>query len=233
MTATMQQAGFEWAHKPHMRRSDFMESASNRDALGWVESWPEWGAPAIVIWGKPGSGKTHLSHIWAEKSSAAAIDPRLAEQDLMRIVLAQKNLILDAADQFGNDRLLFHILNAVKDRGGSLLMLAEKPASAWRTALPDLSSRLLALPQIEIFPPDDEMLKILMTKLFADRQLSVDAAVVDYAVRRLQRSYAAVRAFVDATDRFSLEVRRNITVSLVRQIIPELEQSFAKDFDHD
>ncbi len=221
------QISFEWPHAVSMRRNNFAVNPSNQTALQWVESWPHWGSYASVIYGPKGSGKTHLAHIWAEKSQAVFLDPSLSENDFIALAQKFKALVIDDADQFSNPQLLFHTLNSAKNNNGSLLLLARAPASQWNVKLPDVSSRLNALPQIAIATPDQEMLAMLMTKQFADRQMLVDPGVIDYAVVRLNRSYAAIQAFVDMADQFSLEMKRRVTVSLARDIIKELDRHFA------
>lgn len=215
-----QQFSFPWELKPAMQRQDYMVSSCNQAALEWAELWPHWGSYASLIWGPKNSGKTHLAHIWAKKSEALFLDPALPEQDVMNIALVQKSLVLDDVAQWlSREELLLHCLNAAKNKNGYILLLAEKPSQQWGVRLPDLASRLNALPQIEIFTPDDDMLRMLLVKLFADRQLQVSPDAIDYAVARLDRSYAALQEFVAATDRISLENRRNITISLIRDII--------------
>ncbi|TAH32842.1 MAG: hypothetical protein EYC62_08915 [Alphaproteobacteria bacterium] len=221
------QISFEWPHSVSMRRNNFAVNPSNQTALQWIESWPHWGSYASVIYGPKGSGKTHLAHIWAEKSQGVFLDSKLAEADFMAVAQKFKCLVIDDADQFTNQQLLFHTLNSAKNNNGSLLLLARSATPQWKVTLPDLSSRLNALPQIAIATPDQEMLAILMTKQFADRQMAVDPGVIDYAVVRLNRSYAAIQAFVDMADQFSLEMKRRVTVSLARDIVQELDRHFA------
>ncbi len=159
----------------------------------------------------------------------------MPEQEFMDLALKCKSFIIDDADEFFTDpavknsrqALLLHALNSAKNNNGHLLMLAKNPTARWNADLPDLSSRLNALPQIEIFPPDEAMMAMLITKLFSDRQLLVEPGVIDYVTKRLHRSYAAAYEFVVMSDRFSLESGRMITVSLVREILSQLDERFS------
>jgi len=230
---TLRQSSFEWDAPANLRREDFVVSDCNQSALEWIEIWPHWGNYGSILWGDAGSGKSHLAHIWAKKSHAVFLSNDWDDAAWMKMVMAQNAVIADHADVHLRPELLLHTLNAIKNKNGSILLLAQKPSQQWAVILPDLSSRLNALPQIEIQPPDDMMLQMLLAKLFADRQILVSPEVVDYAVKRLVRSYAAIQAFVDGCDRISLEKAKPITISLVRQILLQMEHHLTQSGHHE
>ena len=205
--------------KTDYRRDNFIAGRCNQAALDWIELWPNWGCHASWLWGPEGSGKTHLAEIWAERANAAIADKAANGDALLDVLWRGQNLVLDNVLGWLDETTLFHVLNAAKNGNNSILLTATVPVSATKVNTPDLRSRLQALPQIGIDAPDDEMLQMLATKLLADRQLRVDAQVIDYAILRLPRSFGAVQQFVATVDEFSLANRRGVTLSLVRQVL--------------
>ncbi|MFZ2101655.1 MAG: DnaA/Hda family protein [Oricola sp.] len=214
-----------------MSRDDLIVTRSNRDAVMLIESWPNWPGPAVVVAGPPGSGKTHLATIWAGMAHARACDPQaLSDADLDAAQSGQA-LLLDGIEPGGFDEnVLFHIMNAVRANGGSLLMTSAHWPGAWNVSTPDLRSRIQAATTVEIAEPDDDLLVGVMAKLFADRQISVDLSVIRYLAGRIERSLASARAIVDGLDKASLARKTRITRSFAAAFVREYDAGQA-EFD--
>jgi chromosomal replication initiation ATPase DnaA len=118
---------------------------------------------------------------------------------------------------------LFHLYNAVKARGDTMLFTARTPPSRWALALPDLASRLGAVSAIAVAQPDDELMAAVLAKLFADRQLAVDRRVIDYIALRMERSFASARQLVDSLDREALARQRRVTRPLAAELLERME----------
>ena len=208
--------------------ADYLVAASNAAAFAWVERWPDWPAPGFALSGPPGCGKTHLAHVWRERSQATIIEAAtLAAVDPMQLSAAPPALAVDgfAAGSLGAaaERALLHLYNMTNERGGHLLLCAEAPPARWAITLPDLRSRLAALPTVGIAPPDDGLLEALLAKLFADRQLAVDRGTVMFIVARMERSFDAARRLVNAIDRAALAGQRRPSLGLVREVMERFE----------
>jgi chromosomal replication initiation ATPase DnaA len=212
----MAQLPLELPHREALGRADFLVAPANEAAVLWLDRWPQWPAPALVLAGPEGSGKTHLASVFAARAGAPILTPDDARKAPLRdLVGACQAAIIDDAERADEETLL-HLYNVMAEKKGHLLVLARRPPAQWRIALADLRSRLLAAPIAELLPPDDALLAALLVKLFADRQLLVPEEVVSYLVPRIERSFAAAAGAVATLDKAALAARRPITVPLAR-----------------
>ena len=219
------QSTFDWGVRPALGREDFLVAPCNEAAVAWLDRWPDWPGPALVIHGPPGSGKSHLAEVWRRRSGAEAIDAgALAQAEAGGGHLAAR-LVIDGLAGPTDERALLHAYNSVAERDGHLLLTALSPPARWPIRLPDLVSRLRVAPAVAIGLPDDAMLAALMLKLFADRQIAVAPEVPAYVVPRIERTFAAVASLVERLDRAALAKGRPVTVPLVRAVLALTEGS--------
>jgi chromosomal replication initiation ATPase DnaA len=229
----MTQLTFQLAGGAAFGRSDFFVSGSNAAALAWLDRWPDWPASALVLHGPRGSGKTHLVHLWCARASASFVPgDGLDDAALQRLLCRGDRLIaVDDADKAGEAALL-HLFNACREGGGSLLLAARLSLASWRVRLPDLDSRLRAVPSAGIGLPDDALLAAVLTKHFADRQVRVAPEVIAYLVGRMERSLAAAGEVASALDQIALSGGGAITVPLARRLLAKrLDQPQPPDND--
>lgn len=195
-----------------MSRDAFIAAPGNARALAYLDAFPDWTAPAAALIGPPASGKTHLAHIWAERSGASLV----AARDLKELV-AGPLAVENVDDGVGDEAVLFALL----ERGSPLLLTARSAPAQWRTSLPDLASRYRALVAFGLGAPDEALLMALAVKLFADRQVAVPEAVVTHLVRQLERSPAALRDFIARADAAALQTQKPINLQLIRALMTE------------
>ncbi len=224
-TGEPRQLPLDLAGAPGMGRDDFIESPSNAAALAVIDAWPDWPAPVVILAGPVGAGKTHLARIWQEASGAHRVDvSRIDAADLE--AAGTHPVLIDAITEAAIDENgLFHLINTLRQSGRTMLVTARSFPAAWGVQLADLASRLKAATVVEIGEPDDLLLTAAITKLFADRQLQVDAQVVRYIASRIERSLGAANAIVEAIDRRAMETKARITRPLAAQVIAETDRS--------
>lgn len=204
-------------HAESYAREDFLSGSANEAALKLIESWPDWPAGAVALVGPAGSGKSHLASIWAEFSGARTISGRALNQSGLPAALATGALVVEDAAA-ADERALFHLINLAREEAAFLLFTAHAAPSLWPVAVPDLRSRLRALPVVTLHAPDDEMLSGLIVKLAADRQLALEESVVRYLASHIERSFAAARAAVITLDNEALRQRRPPTRALAAEL---------------
>ncbi len=212
------QRTLDWGVRPALGREDFLVAPCNEAAVAWLDRWPDWPAPALVIHGPPGSGKSHLAEVWRRRCGAEIV-PATHLSGVPPDAGEAPALVIDGLDGPIDERALLHTYNAMTERGGHLLLTALAPPARWPLALPDLASRLRLAPAVTLGLPDDTLLAALMLKLFADRQITVAPEVPAYVVPRIERTFEAVARLVERLDRAALAEGRAVTVPLVRAVL--------------
>ena len=200
-------------------REDFLAGESNEAALRLIERWPDWPDRALAIVGPEGAGKSHLAAIWADIAGARRVSARVLGETNLPAALATGALVIEDATGDLDERALFHLINLMRQQDAFVLMTARAPPAMWRVELADLASRLRAIPAVQLQPPDDALLRAVMVKLFADRQVAVDEALIAYLSTRMERSFAAARAAVDDLDREALRQKRPVTRALAAELL--------------
>jgi len=211
---TSDQLPLTFAHRSALGAEDFMPSGSNQEARAWLECWPNWPGPALILHGPAGAGKTHLAAIWQRRAHAIILDRTKLGATLE--IDASRCYLVDPAEPIIDEVALLQLYNRLREEKGCLLLTARRPVTQWGLNLPDLASRLTAAPAVAIGAPDDELLAALFLKMFDDRQLKIPEPVIRYLLTHMERSFAAARHLVHELDRLSLARQRPITIPLAR-----------------
>jgi len=219
-SARPRQLALALAHAENFAREDFLASASNQAALRLIEQWPDWPGRVVAMIGPAGAGKSHLAAIWAAEAGARSMGARTLEEASLPTAVATGALVVeDLAPGEFDERSLFHLLNMAREQDVALLLTARTAPVTWPVGLADLASRLRAVPAISLAPPDEALLRAVLVKLFADRQLDVDEALIGFLVARIERSLAAARAVVDRLDREALVQHRPVTRAFAAEVL--------------
>ncbi len=198
-----------------------MPAPSNADALAWLRRTADWPDGRLVIWGEEGCGKSHLLTVWA-----AEAEGRVSQAPALRGVPDPPNaarIAIDDADATGDEEALLHLLNAAQESRIPVLMAARSPPARWRLRLPDLASRVRASAAVRIGPPDEELLRALLSRLLTARQIAVAQSVQDWLLIRLPRTPAAIREAAARLDRAALAGHTAVTRGLAARILGDLD----------
>lgn len=197
------------------RREDYVLGPSNAAAVAALDAWPRWHGGSLVLVGPEGVGKSHLAQAWAATSHAVVLQresPDIA-------AAADRPALIEDLDRGIADEALFHLINMAGRQGAGLLLTARKAPAAWPAALPDLRSRLNALPVALIEEPDDLVLEALLKRLFAERNLRPPEDVYRYLLRRMPRSATYARELVRRLDEAADELQRPVSRALAREVL--------------
>ena len=228
MNQGAEQIPFDLDQRPALGKADYLVSGSNGEAVRLLSGWRDWPGRHMALVGPARSGKTHLAHVWMQQSGAqlaSAIDlddaaaERLASKGRVVIEDIEKLATLPQTHRHATEKALFHLYNLAMAEGAWLLLTGRAAPGRWPLEIPDLASRMAALPCARIVPPDDALLSSLMVKLFADRQLQVAPGVIRYLMPRIERSFSAVENTVKALDHLSLTRKKPVTRAMAAEIV--------------
>jgi chromosomal replication initiation ATPase DnaA len=207
-------------HAESFAREDFIAGPSNAAALALIDRWPDWPARIVALAGEEGAGKSHLAAVWGEKSGARFLSGRLLDDADLPAALSTGALVIeDLTPPCFDEVRLFHLLNLAQQQGADVLLTTRGSPALWPVSLPDLSSRLRALPVVSVAPPDERLLRALMLKLAADRQIELDDNVVNFVLARIERSFAGVQGAVAELDREALRQKRPVSRALAAELL--------------
>lgn len=230
----LKQTAFSFESAPEMGRDDFMVSNCNREAFSIVDSWPNWVANGLVVYGPKGSGKTHLAHLWAEKVNSLSAKPtkilfydscRVNMKNLERICDSGNAIVLENLNENVDEEALFHLFNHFSLNKKYMLWTAQKSPARTEFSLKDFQSRINMLPAVEIKEPDDIMLRALVVKLFDDRQLMISPDILEYIVNNTERSFAYVENLVKEIDELSLAYKTTVNYKVIKEALQNLNSA--------
>lgn len=208
--------------EPDYRAEAFSVSEANASALALVNRWPRWRHGHLLLLGPPGSGKTHLSRMWIERTQAIELAAPDLTRGLSRVGRGAA-VVVEDCDRDLDEDALFHLLNrAAGDSGVTALMTAARAPADWPVALPDLASRLIATETAVLHEPDDALLRQVMEKQFRDRRTPLSPGVLEYLLTRTDRSVEYVRGLVAWLDREALARKGPVTRTLAREALTAL-----------
>ncbi len=217
------QIPFDLPHAAALSREDFMVAESNRAAMALVDQWPAWPSYGAILCGPDGSGKSHLATIWKDAAGAKCITASELARDVVPAALETRAVVIEDIEHAGLDgAALFHLLNLARQQASSVLLTSRLLPVDLTITIPDLRSRLLALPVVSIAAPDDALLRAVLVKHFADRQIVVDESLITYLLARMPRSLGMARELVARIDVAALAEKAEITKVFAGRILAEM-----------
>ena len=204
---------------PSMGRNDYFVSDVNKEAVTWLDAWPNWTTFGFIVCGPLGSGKSHLAQVLKTLSHGYIIEAKDVSDQNIDQLSEKKCLIIENIELLTSETLLFHLYNMLLENKNNLMITSKLTMSQISFELPDLKSRLLSLPQVNLGFPDDRLLKNLLIKQFLDKGILVEMDVIDYLIKRIDRSFEAISKLVSKIDFKSLEKAKKITIPFIKNTI--------------
>ena len=197
-------------------REDLVIGAANAPAVAWIDRWPDWRPPGLILIGPAGAGKSHIGAVWSARSGASRHSATRLEPALEAASGGAPALLVEDLEAAVDEDCLFHLLNTVHEAQGHLLLTCRCPPAHLGLRIPDLVSRLRAMQAAFLGQPDDELLGHVLQKQFSDRGIRIDNEVILFLMRRMQRSFVAAQQLVAELDAAALARRRKLTIPFVR-----------------
>lgn len=204
---------FEFTKDTSYIEEDFIVSTANLEAYNTLKSPVKWPSKRLLLLGETGSGKSHLGKIWTGQHTALVINNK---ENVFNLDLNSHAILCEDIELIKDEKFLVHLINFCNDHSVYLLMTA---STISEFALPDLKSRINSTYKVIIKPPDEELLKIILRKLFTERQLKLSEEVMDYIFSHTERNYSFINHLVNEIDKLSLEKKRNITIPLIKLVL--------------
>ena len=198
---------------------DFFVSKSNYFAFELIEKWPHWEKNILNIYGEKFSGKSHLANIFYKKNKGKKISENQLNDEIFKELKLYGNIILDDFNNKTNERLLYSLFNLVDNDNKYLLINSLNPINEMNFNLDDLKSRSKNCLFAKIENPDDELMFAIILKSFSDRQIAIDKKLIDFIIKRIDRSYGKISDFIYKIDELSLKKKKPIDFKTIKEIL--------------
>ena len=205
--------------KKNYTKDDYFVSSSNYFAFKLIDTWPKWEKNIVNICGEKFSGKTHLSEIFIKKNKGKVIDLKKNIIDDFNELRLFENIILENFDNNFDENIIFSLINFIDQNNKYLIIISEKPFNEFNFFLKDLLSRSKNCLIAKIEQPDDELIKVLLSKSLSDKQILIDNKLIDFTVKRISRSYGKIFEFIYKIDELSLKKKKSIDLKTIKDAL--------------
>ena len=218
-----QQLIFNFPFKKTYLSQDFYVSKNNYNAFKLIESWPQWPSRFVNIFGPVGCGKTHLANILSTKINSLIISPKKIGENIINQLKTKECLIIDDFDNDIEENLLYSIINLANQDNKYLIISSPISLKKFKIELKDLNSRFTSFIEVGIDLPTDDLVRVILTKNFSDKQITISKKNVDYILNNIDRSYEQVNLFTSLIDKLSLEKAKPINLKLIKDVLIKLK----------
>ena len=206
-------------HKQNFNYDDFYVSKSNYYAFKLIEKWPKWEKNILNIYGEKFSGKTHLANIFLNKNKGIKVNENEINEEVFKKFKLHENIVIDNYDCKCDEKLMYTIFNLIDQDNKYLIINSMEPINKINFKLNDLKSRSKNCLFAKIDYPDDELMFAIILKNFSDRQIQVDKKLIDFIIKRIDRSYGKIVDFIYKVDELSLKKKKAIDLKIIKQIL--------------
>ena len=217
----MSQLIFNFPFTTNYFEEDFFVSSSNFEAYKLIETWPKWPSRNINIYGPSGCGKSHLANIIKKKINSFFINASDISNNSLALIKLKECLIIDNYENNIEENLLYTIINQTHQSNQYVIINSDQPISSLEIKLEDLKSRLSSFSKITIDLPTDDLIKVVLTKNFSDKQIQIDNKLIDFILKHINRSYEDIFNFIKKIDELSLSTGKSININLIKKVLKQ------------
>jgi len=218
-----QQLIFNFPFKKTYLSQDFYVSKNNFNAFKLIESWPQWPSRFINIFGPKGCGKTHLANILSSKIGSLIISANKIDNGVIGRYKTKECLIIDDFNNDIEENLLYSIINFALQDNKYLIISSPISLKKFKIKLKDLNSRFTSFIEVGIDLPTDDLIKVILTKNFSDKQISISKKNIDYILNNIDRSYEKINLFSNSIDNLSLEKAKPVNLQLIKDVLKKIK----------
>ena len=218
-----QQLIFNFPFKKTYFSQDFYVSQNNFNAFKLIESWPQWPSRFINIFGPKGCGKTHLANILSSKIGSLIISANKIDNGVIGKYKTKECLIIDDFNNDIEENLLYSIINLALQDNKYLIISSPISLKKFKIKLKDLNSRFTSFIEVGIDLPTDDLIKVILTKNFSDKQISISKKNIDYILNNIDRSYEKINLFSNLIDNLSLEKAKPINLQFIKDVLKKIK----------
>ena len=215
---------FNFPFKKNYLKQDFYVSKNNFNAFKLIESWPKWPSRLVNIFGPTGCGKTHLINILKTKIQSIIKLSKNVSEDILRDFKTKECLIIDDYNNNVDEKILYSIINQANQDNKYLIISSTVSIKKFKTRLQDLESRFTSFVDVGIDLPTDDLIRVILTKNFSDKQIEVSEKNIEYILKNIERSYEKINTFSNSIDSLSLTKAQPIKLHLIKKVLNEIGQ---------
>lgn len=208
-------------HDQNFRDEDFFVSDSNKHVFDLLNNWPKWEKNFLNIYGENFSGKTHLVNIFLKKFKGINFESNLFKNENLKEIKVHQNIILENLDDKINEKLIYTLVNIIDQDNKYLIVTSKLPIVSIKFQLEDLQSRCKNFLLLDIKKPDDELIFALILKNLSDRQIFIEKKLINYIIKRIDRSYRKIFDFIYKIDEMSLKKKKSINLEIIKEVLGE------------
>ncbi|MDB9810950.1 DnaA/Hda family protein [Candidatus Pelagibacter sp.] len=216
---SLNQLLLDFDYKQNFKDDDFYVSKSNYHSFELINNWPKWEKNFLNISGERFSGKTHLVNIFLKKFKGIRIDSNFLNDEHLKEIKLHQNVILEDLCLDINEKLIYTLFNIIDQDNKFLIITSKKPISEMNFNLNDLRSRTKNCLLTKIENPDDELMFALILKNLSDRQITLDKKLIDFIIKRVERSYGKIFEFIYKIDKISLKKKKSIDFKIINEAL--------------
>ena len=217
--SNLNQQIIKFNYDQNFKDDDFYVSNSNKHIFSLLNQWPKWEKNFLNIYGEKSSGKTHLVNMFIKKFKGIKFDSNLLKNEDLKIIKAHENIILENFDRNINEKLIYTLLNIIDLDNKFIIVTSTIPVVEIDFSLKDLKSRTKNFLLQEIEKPDDELMFALILKNLSDRQILIDKKLINFIIKRIDRSYSKIFDFIYKLDELSLKKKKSIDFKIIKEIL--------------
>ena len=208
-------------YEQNFKDQDFYVSNSNQHSFSLLNSWPKWEKNFINLIGEKFSGKTHLINIFLKKFKGIKISANKINDQFLKEIKIHENIVIEDLNEEINENLFFTLINIIDQDNKYLIITTLKPIVNYSFKLNDLNSRSKNFILSNIEKPEDDVMFALILKNLSDRQISIDKKLIDFIIKRIERSYSKIYDFIYKIDQLSLKKKKSIDFKIIKEVLGE------------